>query len=99
MSSKKKNGISNNEPTMRLSSAQEGQLRKLRDTMVAVKSRIADIELEKAQLLGVLLERNKELQGACHGVIIGNGVDVKGGPWRVNLETMTIERAQQPPGA
>jgi hypothetical protein len=95
------NGKSNGFLTPKLSAAQKKGLRKIRDAITASKSRIADLEMEKARMLAALGQQNSVLQDRIKSALQGAGVDFEEGPqgsWAIDFDTMEVsfEAAPEP---
>lgn len=73
---------------------QQQALRVLLGQLSQIKSRIADIEVEKAQLVGAAIDKNRELKTTCENIVTGEGLQ-KRGAYSLDLTTMTLrpERA------
>jgi hypothetical protein len=68
---------------------QQQALRVLMGHLSQIKSRIADIEIEKAQLVAAALDKNRELKTTCENIVNGEGLQRKGA-YSLDLATMTL---------
>lgn len=93
------NGKSNgSEAVPKLTPAQQKRLRKIKDSIEAVKCRIADLEMEKSRLMSGLSQQQANLQEAIKSAMQGAGVDFEEGPqgnWGIDLKTMQLSFTPQ----
>jgi len=96
---KSSNGSSNG-VVPKLSQKQKEMLAKVNGDATQIERRIAQLALEKDEMLNLLRQKRHELRSLCENAIRGHGIDLDdpdAGSWRVNVETMEVEHIPAQP--